>query len=268
MKKKISRSSSSSKKTVKKKTAKKKSIGFSLPTEPSIEAVDIKDYILMFYGPPGVGKTQLAHNIGEGNSFFISMDRGTRYLKTMAKACHRWEDFDKICRFLEKPDAPKYSFIVIDHVDEWTDLCQFYICEKMGIESLSEAGHGRGWDLYKRELKQAIQRLLRLDTGLIFLAHETIKTIKTRTGEYERTMPSMQSSAWKIVVPLADLVGYVGFKTVSKGGKATEIRVIDTNPREDLYAKDRTQREKPEKWERLQKTNAKAFLQTFESEGE
>jgi hypothetical protein len=78
--------------------------------------------------------------------------------------------------------------------------------------------------------------------------------------ETERTMPDLSKSAWKVIVPKCDLVGYCGFKVIKKGGKRQEIRILETIPREDLYVKDRTNRDFEGTYEEL---NGKKFVATF-----
>ena len=94
------------------------------------------------------------------------------------------------------------------------------------------------------------------------ISHETIKTIRTKVVETERIMPDLPKSAWKILVPKCDLVGYCGFKMIKKNGKRKQVRIIRTSPLESIYAKDRTRRIKPEEGYEL--LDGKEFAQTFE----
>jgi len=125
-------------------------------------------------------------------------------------------------------------------------MIEDYICIQLNIEALGDVGYGGGWKAYKKAIAAIIQRMLRLDVGLVFIAHETIKTIRTRVIETERTMPDLPKSAWKKIIPICDVVGYCGFRIVKRSGKKREIRIMETIPREGLYVKDRTSRKKPE----------------------
>jgi hypothetical protein len=116
--------------------------------------------------------------------------------------------------------------------------------------------------MYKKLLFQLIQEILSFNVGLAFIAHEDIKTIKTKVMEKECFMPDLTKSSKKIILPKCDLVGYCGQMRIKKGGNKKTIRIVRTSPLDSVYAKDRTLRDKPEDgWERL---DAKLFVETFD----
>lgn len=234
----------------------------NLPTKKSIKSRGPKDEVMLFYGPPGVGKTTFVNDMDD-NVLFMSTDRGTRHLKTMAIECSTWLDFLKVLELLESKDSPKYNIIAVDHVDDWANAAEDYVCKKLGIDSLGDAGFAKGWRAFKKELLTFLGRLKALDTGIVFIAHETIKTVKTRIIETDRTMPDMGKSAWKVIVPLVSVAGYCGFSRAKKNGKPIEIRTLVTQPSEAVYAKDRTRRNRPDGLERL---DGKAFYNTFQTQ--
>jgi len=234
------------KKKTKKKVIKKVSAGVLLPTEKSIPAVKLQEYIQLFYGPPGVGKTTFVNSLAE-KVLFVSTDRGTRFLSSLRVEVNNFEDMLSLLKQLEKQGAKdKYDIVCLDHIDDICSMIEDHICIKLGIDALGDVGYGGGWKAYKKAIGATIQRLLSLDTGLAFIAHETIKTIRTKVIETERIMPDLPKSAWKIIIPKCDVVGYCGFRVIKRAGKKQEIRILETTPREELYCKDRTSRVKPE----------------------
>lgn len=249
------------------KTKKTKVSSISIRTEPRLVAKKPSDYMFLFFGPPGTGKSTLANNMGM--TFFISTDRGTRFFEAIAEEVNCWEDFDKEVTKLEKwkkkNGALPYDYFAIDHIDDLTDMAQLYICNKLDVESLTDAGHGKGWDLYKRMLRQMINRVKRLDLGIIFICHEEMKNIKINGIETDRILPAMQKSAWKIIVPLVDIVGYVSLHSYQKKGKRVELVGMQTKASKNIYAKDRTNRNVPDDQliELIEEDNATKFLATF-----
>lgn len=235
-----------------------------LPTIKTSISMSIKDSIEMFYGPPGVGKSTFVNDLAE-KVLFLSTDRGTRHLSSMRIECLTWQKFEDTIEALHEPKAPKYDIICIDHVDDWASMAEEATCTELDISALSDAGYGKGWKFYKKRMEEQVRKILGVGSGICFIAHEKIMTVKTKIMETQRVMPEMSKSAWKVIVPLADLVGYCGYKTVmvDKGGEKIkqEMRVIYSQPQESIYAKDRTLRSKPEKgWEKL---NGKKFAETW-----
>jgi len=233
---------------IKKKSFKKKTATpNSLPFEPTMEATNPKDYIMSFFGPPGVGKTTFVN--GLGRVLFLSTDRGTRFIKARRVECLDWKGMNKALDDLEKlPDASKhYDYVCIDHVADWANMAESFVLTKLNVDALTDAGYGKGWSMLKKEIYRFMERIKRLNLGIIFIAHEVIKTVKVRGIEVNKTMPLMSKQAWDAIIPLCDLVGYVGMRPVKQGGKRVELRTLETQPRQDLYAKDRTRRQKPAK---------------------
>jgi len=233
-----------------------------LPTQKTMFARSARDYIMMIFGPPGVGKTTFVNDFG--NVLILSTDRGTRFMPAQRVECLSWNKFLKTLDALEKPNAPKYDFICVDHADDFADMAEEATCKELNIASLSDADFGKGWKAFKNKIKGFNRRVLRLGTGVVFIAHEDIKEVKTRSLKLNRTMPMLPKTAWKAIIPLADLVGYAGFRSIKQeNGKRKEVRTIETQPREDLYAKDRTKRDRPSKGYAL--LDGAEFIKTFDS---
>lgn len=238
-----------------------------LPTEPTYAAYSPRDYVMMAYGPPGAGKTTFFNEMHDGRVLFLSTDRGTRHLKTQRIEFASWAELEAILKKLqEKPDFVRqhYDAVCIDHVDDMALMAEVEICRKLGVDGLGDAGFGKGWKAYRLAIMSVVQRIMGMGVGMNFIAHEETKTIKTRVGEYDRTTPAMPKSAWKVIIPLADLIGYCGYSVVKKGGGVVEeVRTLRTQPTEAIYAKDRTRRTKPAAG-KVETLDGKRFMSTFE----
>lgn len=248
-----------------KKVAKKKAPARKpkrrLPTKPKRGAFDIHEYITLFYGPPGVGKTTFVNELANQDVLFISTDRGSRHIVAMREEVDTYQDVLDVLDLLEAPNAPKYDMVCIDHVDDFASAAEEYTLQELNIESLSQKQWGQGWKQLKNNIRHVISRLKKLGMGIVFISHETIKTVKVHGIDREIIQPDMPKTAWKQIIPLVDVVGYCGFRAMKKGGKRVEERVIYTQPTESVYAKDRTQRNKPTKgYEYL---NGQKFRSTF-----
>ena len=242
------------------RVAKKKTNKLVLPTKKTITASSILEYISLFFGPPGVGKTTFVNALAD-RVFFISTDRGTRYLSTLKAECTDWKSLMLIIRALKtQAKTAKYDLVCLDHIDDICAMCEDHVCTDLGIADLTDAGYGKGWKAYKKAIWSVIQEILSLDLGVVMIAHETIKTIRTKVIETERTMPDLSKSGWKVIIPKCDIVGYCGYKVIKKGGVKSEVRILETIPREDLYVKDRTTRKITGSYELL---DGSQFVKTF-----
>lgn len=234
-----------------------------LPTVKSRVAQTVKDYILLFYGPSGVGKTKLVHDLAD-QVLFLSTDRGTRYLKTTRLECNSWTDFQNAVTALEQPNAPKYDMVCVDHLDDMANMAESTVLDDLEVESLTDESlpWGKGWKMFKRHIMDFVQRLLALNVGLVFICHDNEKEMTIRGIKKKRKVPAIGKSAWNIIVPIVDLGGYCGQVTVKRGdNKLEEVRILVTQPREDMWAKDRTVRRRPPSGQEL--LDGKAFIQTF-----
>lgn len=235
-----------------------------LPTEKSMPSVELKDYISLWYGPPGVGKTTVVDSLAP-RVLFCSTDRGTRFMPALRTECLSWEQFDKVLAALESGQDANYDFVAIDHVQDWADMAEQYILNKYKIESLADAGYGKGWSTYKKELRNFISRFKRLKCGLIFISHESVIKVKVKGVEIDRSIPNISKQAWDVIVPLADLVCWCGTTSqkTPQGGRK-EVRIIRTDPTQEMYAKDRTRRKRPPAGE-LELLDGRKFVETFRS---
>jgi len=217
----------------------------------------------MVYGPPGVGKTMFIDSLAD-QVFFISTDRGTRYLSARRLEAHNYEQLDAIVKKLEsefKAGTLAYDLVCLDHVNDICLMVEEYTCDQLGIEALGDVGFAKGWKAYKKGIWTILQRLLKINVGVALICHERITTIRTSVMETERTMPDIGKSASKVLVPVCDIVGYCGFKIMREGGKRKQVRTIRTKCLESIYAKDRTGRRKPV--DGFELLNGEAFAETF-----
>ena len=207
-----------------------------LPTQKSYVAMNLWDYILLIYGGPGVGKTTFVNGLAN-KVLFISTDRGTRFLEALREEVHSEKELLEVIKALETGQAKNYQIVCLDHIDDICNMVEDATCKRLGVADLADLEWSKGYKMFKKSLWSIMQRLLKLSTGLVLVAHENIKTIRTGV-QVEKYMPDVGRSAWKILIPKCDLVGYCGF------GKK-DVRIIRTAPTNHIYAKDRTRRIKP-----------------------
>lgn len=232
-----------------------------LPTEPSTVLQSLKDHIMLFYGPPGVGKTSFVHSLAD-RVLFISTDRGSRFLNAYRAECTTLDEVMTAISEAQQLSEP-FDLVCIDHVDDVARWVESDVCEALGIEALSDADWGKGWSAFNKKMTSVITELKKIDSGLAFIAHESIKTVRMHGIEKEIIMPEMSKRVSKTIIPICDLVGYCGMKRVKDktSNSMHDIRILQTILDGSIYAKDRTLRRKPKSYELL---DGAAFVATFE----
>lgn len=232
-----------------------------LPQDKSTVPMGVTDHIMMFYGPPGVGKTTFVNGLGD-RVLFISTDRGSRTMDAFRIECTSYNDVMAAIEALQT-GSPKYDFVVLDHLDDVARWTEEHVCEMLGIDALADAEWGKGWSEFAKKFGAVITGLKRIrDSGIGFIAHESIKTIRANGIEKEVIMPEIAKRTFKLVVPLCDLVGYCTFKRVKSEatGKMVDKRILMTQPDGHVYCKDRTNRKRPTGLELL---DGRSFVSTF-----
>lgn len=235
-----------------------------LPTKKRKIGQRVEDFIICVYGPPGVGKTTFVDGFAD-RVFFVSTDRGTRHFEALGEEVETFDEILMVLDKLEKPGArDHYDMIAIDHAVDFAAMAQRSVCEELDVETVGDAAWSKGWNAYTKAMADVIARVKTLRLGLVFITHEVTRKVDTALGTVDKTMPDMDKRTWKAVIPLCDIVAYCGFRTVKKGGKLVQLRTVEVDPRESLYAKDRTGRMTSKRgWELL---DGKKFARSFREE--
>lgn len=247
------------KKKISKKVSKKVKRKLILPTKKTIVKQRLSDYITLFYGPPGVGKTTFVNGFNE-KVFFISTDRGTRDQSALRLECNSYSDLQKIMGLI-KSNPGIYNMICVDHIDDIAFMIEDDICQTHDIEGLGDLNWGTGWKLFRTAMQRFVGELKSTGLGIVFIAHEVTKEVKINGIKVDRIMPDLSRRPWKSIIPLCSLVGYCGFKVIRKNKVRKEIRVVETIPTRNIYCKDRTRRTRPVKGYDL--LNSQKFVETF-----
>ena len=166
--------------------------------------------VVAIYGAAGVGKTTLCSQFP--SALILAFEKGYNALPgVMVQDITTWGEFKQVLRELKKPAVQqKFKTIVIDTVDVAGALCDKYICNQLGIESIGDGGwKTNGWSKYKEEFEESFRTIAQLGYALVFISHDKDKTFTRKDGtEYNQTIPTAQSSINEIVKNMVDLYAY------------------------------------------------------------
>lgn len=210
-----------------------------LPTSKKKPISDIDKISMILYGPPKIGKSTFASRFE--NAFFIATEPGLNHLETFNILAYNWRGIEQIVYDLET-EKNNFSPIVIDTIDNAWQFCVDEICIRNNVSNISEMPYGKGYKQAEQEFNGIIKRIVQLETGIIFISHQTYTTQTQADGEeLKKFMPSIDERARRIIMPLVDIIAFASIEyTIDKDGKRQEKRILHTQPSPLWEAGDRT----------------------------
>lgn len=208
-----------------------------LPAVMTEPCLNFYDYVSLFYGRAGIGKTTLlttapdclllaTERVSKGISAFVfnSEDGG----------CKTWQIFLQAIKLLQK-DGGRFRTVAIDTVTTLYDLCLEYIIKTRGCHPSDEA-YGKGWNALKTEWELGMRSLLALGKGVIMTAHEKEREITSYSGEkFNRIGPNVSGSCMDWLKAKTDFVFYCEYVKVPS--QKEPLRVMFTTGDEVVDAK-------------------------------
>lgn len=180
-----------------------------LNIEPHKVSRDLSGYVIYIFGPGGVGKTTLATQLEK--PLLLACEKGYNALPGIkAVDITSWADMKSVVRQLKNAKAKEmYKSISIDTVDLAADMCERYICNREGVEKISDIPWGGGFKMMKKEFEETFRSIVMAGYALFFISHSKDKVFKREDGtEYNQIVPSLSASNNDIIRNMSDLEGY------------------------------------------------------------
>ncbi len=203
-----------------------------LPKEKSIQKLELFDNNIHLYGPAGVGKSSFC---ARDWMFFFNCEGGLGGLSVYQEEIISWGKFKEYARAFLK-EKHNFRACCIDRIEVLFSMCTWHISNTHEIEHPSDMDWGKGWSLLHDEFLRPIMALSLSKYGLFTISHDTDKTIKTRTGEYTKTTPSLSgsgpNSCTSVINSIADLIIHMDYDDNGK-------RILEIKGNKNLIAKSR-----------------------------
>ncbi len=199
---------------IRKKKMIKKSKAVSLPSRKEPPKENLSDFNVLIYGEPKIGKTSLCSYFPE--ALFLMTEPGAEALEVYKRNIDTWKDFKDYIKLLK--NDKKFNTVIIDTVDNLYNLCFKYMCESvLFIEHpQDEKDYGKSWGEIKKEFKNTITELLKIDKGIIFISHAQEKEINTLTGlSFNKISPALPKQGFEFITAIIDCIffySYIGKK--------------------------------------------------------
>lgn len=209
--------------------------------QPSKISRDLKGKFLLIYGEPKTGKSTFGSQLPR--SLFLNFEQGTNALAGIKSVpILRWSDFKKVLTQLKKPEAREvYDSIVVDTASIAWQLCEKYICQREGVDSIRDVPWGQGWNMLKAEFSECWREITLLGFGILFIAHSREKPTEMRDEEgnsISAMCPDLPNNAYTIINSIVDIIGYL---QVQMNPDGTSERYLYTRSTPTIFAGSRYQ---------------------------
>jgi hypothetical protein len=195
----------------------------------------------LIYGEPKTGKSTFGSQLPR--SLFLNFEQGTNALAGIKSVpILRWSDFKKVLTQLKKPEAREiYDSIVVDTASIAWQLCEKYICQREGVDSIRDVPWGQGWNMLKAEFSECWREITLLGFGILFIAHSREKPTEMRDEEgnsISAMCPDLPNNAYTIINSIVDIIGYL---QVQMNPDGTSERYLYTRSTPTVFAGSRYQ---------------------------
>ena len=159
---------------------------FLLPTAPRAPRTNLFDFVWLFYGAPGIGKTTLASHFPK--PYFLGTEDGTKAMTSWRSDVSSWGDFVALSEAL-RTEKHDFRTVVVDTVDLLYPLCVKSVCDDLGVDHPSDAEWGKGWQTLSNRWTTGLNRLRTIKTVdgrslcVVFVSHESSQEIRVKRGK-------------------------------------------------------------------------------------
>ena len=176
-------------------------------------------------------------------SLFLNFEQGTNALAGIRSVpILRWTNAKKVLAQLRKPQAKEmYDSIVVDTASIAWQLCEKYICQREGVDSIRDVAWGAGWGMLKNEFSEFWREITLLNFGILFIAHSKEKPTEMKDEEgntISAVAPDLPNNAYTIINSIVDIIGYL---QVQMNADGTTERYLYTRSTPTIFAGSRYQ---------------------------
>jgi len=206
---------------------------------------DLRKMVHMIFGPPKTGKTTLASQFP--GIVFLATEKGLDHLEAPRwvdgggnYVIRTWEDL--FVAVDEVAASKQFTTIALDTVGNACALADDYVCRRAGEEFRGDGklGFGKGAAMIANEIRRFFMKISTTGLGVILIAHSTVRTVSTRTGDVQKVVPFVPGDnkdlmLYNLLLGMCDTILF--FDALPDGS-----RVIRTKPAPSFDAGDRSNR--------------------------
>lgn len=134
-----------------------------------------------------------------------------------------------------------YDSIVVDTASIAWQLCEKYVCQREGVDSIRDIPWGQGWGMLRNEFSECWREITLLGFGILFIAHSKDKPTEMRDENGEAitaVAPDLPNQCYTIINSIVDIIGYL---QVQMNNDGTSERFLYTRSTPTVFAGSRYQ---------------------------
>ena len=187
------------------------------------EPIEVKQWVAMLYGEPGVGKTSTAFT--SEAPLLLDFDAGSHRseFRKDVVIIESWDDVAGI----DANDLKPFKTLIVDTVGRLLDHLAADIIKHNGKMGTRNGGLSlQGYGALKMQFAQWVKSIQLMGVNVLIIAHEK----EERQGDEVKIRPDITGGSFGEVFEIADQVGYIHMNH-------NNVRVIDFEPSNGWYGK-------------------------------
>jgi len=194
----------------------------------------------VLFGRHGAGKSYLMTTMRTDGSECLSIDLegGTRMMVATSVEPKTWGELNGVLTELETENH-SFNIVSIDTADRAWAMLEEFVCSELGVTTIGDAAHGKGWALAKAHWSRFVYRVINLTAAdgrkilPFFLCHEKLVPMTERRGgtalETGRSLVtvSLPNTAKLILLSAVDFVLHL-YLDENTGSRMLRTQAVDT----------------------------------------
>lgn len=211
--------------------------------KPTTVSRDLKGKFVFLYGAPKVGKTTLA--VQFPRNLLLAVEHGFNVIDNIyAVDVPSWGEFKKYVKQLQDDDLKgMFDTVTIDTIGLLYDRCESYICDREGVDKLSDIPYGGGYKMLDQEFETTLRKITqimdkdgKIAYGLCLIGHEKVRVETDGQTSIKHITPDISDRCAKIVNRMVDITAYIGFENGARYIYPRQLVLTDGSQTTEIYA--------------------------------
>ena len=136
-----------------------------------------------------------------------------------------------------------FDTVTIDTIGLLYDRCESYICDREGVDKLSDIPYGGGYKMLDQEFETTLRKITqimdkdgKIAYGLCLIGHEKVRVETDGQTSIKHITPDISDRCAKIVNRMVDITAYIGFENGARYIYPRQLVLTDGSQTTEIYA--------------------------------